>query len=59
MFTLKDCTSIYLNMSKIIPKISLFRMALAGILFACQHDPDVSGDNRHLTVAGLHTWFEA
>jgi len=32
---------------------------LAGILFACQHDLDVSGDNRHLTVAGLHTWFEA
>jgi hypothetical protein len=34
-------------------------MALAGILFACQHDFDETDGNNPLTVAGARAWYEA
>jgi hypothetical protein len=46
-------------MRKRILKISLFAMALAGILIACQHDFDEPDGDGQLSVAGARAWYEA
>jgi len=46
-------------MSKTMLKFSLMAMALAGILFACQHDFEEPDGDGQLSVAGARAWYEA
>jgi hypothetical protein len=46
-------------MRKKMMKIALLALALAGILFACQHELDELEVNRPLTVDEAKAWYEA